>query len=206
MMFICIREQFPLISFAKLQEQLENSKNGATTFKEHEKLEMQSSTEIFASCEKASDSNCSVDELIKSPSGSREQFQEDIVNADSPDPTFTFDSSIKVSKRKDQPTNAPTSSQDILVNLQRQLRSGINDELSIATPSISQQTEEAQEENILIHVSASENDIKQGDGVSVHCQEIGPELPADNAFVNQEKNTFMAKVSEILNWCIVSSS
>lgn len=205
-MFICIRAQFPLTSFAKLQEQLENSKNSPTTFKGHEKLEIQLSTEVVASCEKASDSNSSVDELIQSPSGSRKQFQEDIVNADSPDPNFTFDSSIKLSKRKDQPTNAPTSSQDILVNLQHKLSSGINEELSIATPSISKQTEEVQEENILIHVSASENDIKQGDGVSIHCQEIGPELPADNAFVHQEENNFMDKVSDILNWCTVSGS
>lgn len=203
-MCICSRAQFPRTSFAKLQEQLEDSKNGVTTVEGHEKLDIQLRTEIVASCQKASDSNSPVDELIQSPSGSREQFLEDIVNADCPDPKFIFDSTIRISECKDQPTDAPTCSRAILVNLQHELSSGINEKLAVSHPSISKQTQEVQEENILIHGSASENDIKEGDGVSVHCPET--ELPADNALVNLDENDVMAEVSNSLNWCIISGS
>lgn len=203
-MYIYTRGEFPRTSFAKLQEQLEDTKNSVTTVKEHGKLDIQLSTSVVASSEKASDSNSSVDELIQSPSGSREHFLEDIVNVNSPDPKFSFDSTNIRSEHNDQPADAPACSKEVLANLHHELNSGINEEFAAAHPSICKETEDVHEEHILIDVSASENAINQGDGVSVNCSAVGPQLPADNALVYQDEHNFTTKVSDSLSWCIIS--
>ncbi|XP_041989457.1 CRC domain-containing protein TSO1-like isoform X2 [Salvia splendens] len=177
------RAQFPRASFPKLHELLEESKNNGSTVKGNGEQDIQLSTSVVASTEKASDSSNSVDELIQSPSGSREQFLKDIVNVDSPDPDFSFDSTIKKTEHNDQLANAPTCSKDIVVNLRHELNSGINGELAVTHPSICKETEDAQTEHILINASASEKDE-----VSVNCSTVGTELPADS--VNRGEDNF----------------
>ncbi|KAH6774266.1 hypothetical protein C2S51_012670 [Perilla frutescens var. frutescens] len=191
------RAQFPRTSFAKLHEQFEDSKNIVTTVKGPEKLDIQLSTRGVASGEKVADSKSPVGELIQSPSGSHEQFLEDIVNADSPDPKFSFDSTIKKSEHNDQPADALTCSKESLVNCEHGLNSGINEEVTVSPPVTSRQTEEVQKENILINASAAENVTKHEDGVSVdHCPKIGSELSSDNALVDQDEDDFMTENAE----------
>lgn len=199
MIYMCSRSQYPRTSF-EFHEQFDDSKNSATTIKGNEKLDIHLSTRVVTSGEKAADSNSSVDELIQSPSGSHGQFLEDIVKVDSPDPNFSFDSTIKTSEHTDHPADALTCSKEISAKLEHELNTGIREQVAVAPPVVSRQTEEVQNENILTNVSAAENDLKQGDGVSVdHCPKIEHELPAVNALVNQDEDAFMTEVSDGLN-------
>ncbi|KAL1557385.1 protein tesmin/TSO1-like CXC 3 isoform X2 [Salvia divinorum] len=188
------RAQFSRTSFDKLQVRLEDSKNSVTTDKGHGEQNIQLNTSIAASTEKSSDSNSSVDELIQSPSGSCEQVLEDIVNVDSSDPNFSFDSTIKKSERNDQLANAPTCSTETVENFRHELNSGITGELAVTHPFTCKETEDAQTELILINASASEKAMGQGDEVSVNCSTVGTELPANNAVVYRSEDNFMTEL------------
>lgn len=121
------------------------------------------------------------------------------MNVDSPDPNFSFDSAIKKTEHNDQLANAPTCSKEIVVKLWHELNSGINGDLPVKHPSNCKETEDAQNELILIDAIASEKAIGHGGEVSVNCSTVGTELPADNGFVNRGEDNFMTEVSGSFN-------